>query len=606
MQHLGRRQIGRPQVFIRQHRRRIAFPPLQLQQCIGIVQPYQHRARRCRERIQKRPIPLLDLTGRKSRRRSAVIPYHQRAPLALLQDPCGRCLSIQHLYRRIKPHVAHHIPAFTRTQGKVAHRIDRIGQRQRMFPVVQQGYRPFHHIQTKRRIPLGAPSRPQGKRVHPGRHSLQDPRRAFGSQDAPHTLLDPLPADPSPLDRGKYRPVSRLRIFGIQQQVVSGQDRFDLGFPATVAAGHAPHVEGIGDHQALIVPRPAEDSPDDALGKTRGTLTHTVEGRHVEMSGHYTRHPAPAGFFKGTQFDLLQTAGRKRQHRQFLVAVGTGGPVSREMLDRSQHPRILHPPDKGCDLARHPMRIFPEGTHPDDRVFRLRIHIGRRGEIGIDSHLSAGLPDAPTHLIHQRIVPECSHGQRPGIPEGTVQTHGQPALQRHGGQKRHPPAVLLRLRKEIQHRLGFVAIQRHSAHTAAIDQVQRSGDLRRGLEKYRRDEHLPYFFLQAHRPTKRVHPLAIRCGQSLVSKTAGRLSQKPDTPDQNGQEQPQTVFHSDDKILFAFPRAPFLHGARISFPSPFDLSPIRSPPYLSFSLLSSVSPPRIFSDCLSPGSTAPG
>ena len=126
------------------------------------------------------------------------------------------------------------------------------------------------------------------------------------------------------------------------------------------------------------------------------------------------------------------------------------------------------------------------------------------------------------------------------------------------------------------------------------------------LEKYRRDEHLPYFFLQAHRPTKRVHPLAIRCGQSLVSKTAGRLSQKPDTPDQNGQEQPQTVFHSDDKILFAFPRAPFLHGARISFPSPFDLSPIRSPPYLSFSLLSSVSPPRIFSDCLSPGSTAPG
>ena len=321
------------------------------------------------------------------------------------------------------------------------------------------------------------------------------------------------------------------------------------------------------------------------------------------MSGHYTRHPAPAGFFKGTQFDLLQTAGRKRQHRQFLVAVGTRGSVPREMLDRSQHPRILHPPDKGCDLARHPMRVFPERTHPDDRVFRLRIHIGRRGEIGIDPHLSAGLPDAPTHPIHQRIVPERPHGQRPGIPEGAVQTHGQPAFQGHGGQKRHPPAVLLRAQGNPTppwDRCDTATLRPHGSYrsgTAPGRPAQGFGEIPPGRTS-------ALLFPPNSSPDKASPPAGDPLRTILVSKTAGRLSQKPDTPHQKGQEPPQTVFHSDDKILFAFPRAPFLHGRTDFFSSP----PLRSLPdlfsSLSFSLLSSVSPPPSNFFRLSPPGTA--
>ena len=212
------------------------------------------------------------------------------------------------------------------------------------------------------------------------------------------------------------------------------------------------------------------------------------------MAGHYAGHSLMAGFFEREKFHFFQMARRRRDLREGLMAVRFRIPVPREMFYAGQHSRTLQPADESHHLVRHPVRIAAERANPDNGILRIGIHIGCRGEIKVYAHPDASQPDPATDLAYQAVVLHGAQGHRPRVVERRIQPHSQAPFEVHRRKERY-----FRCIDETGHVFGGVLVNGYSADMAVLHQVERPLQLRVVFQENRRDEHLPYFFLQTHR-----------------------------------------------------------------------------------------------------------
>ncbi len=119
---------------------------------------------------------------------------------------------------------------------------------------------------------------------------------------------------------------------------------------------------------------------------------------------------------EGHQLDSFQALAVDADHGTFVVTIRRGVPMARKVLRGSQHAALSRALDVGPHHSRHELRVFTVGADVDDRIGRVVVDVGHRGESPVNSQgtsLSGGYfaGEARRRL---RAARSDSHGPRQG------------------------------------------------------------------------------------------------------------------------------------------------------------------------------------------------
>ena len=207
---------------------------------------------------------------------------------------------------------------------------------------------------------------------------LGHPRETFHSTGC---FTQPLLREPSGAD-GLDDP--GMDAFGTQvmaeaEEVRAGLESEDGSFLLPDRAADRAHLQGVGHDDAVEAELAAEEIRDHGSAEGARRL---VEPGHADVRGHHRADARAHG------------RAKRQQHRghRLVVALDGGEPemrvllrvaVSREVLRAGGDAGALEAHYERSDVAGYELGIAAEGTHADDRVVGVRVHVRDGGEIEV-------------------------------------------------------------------------------------------------------------------------------------------------------------------------------------------------------------------------------
>ncbi len=192
----------------------------------------------------------------------------------------------------------------------------------------------------------------------------------------------------------------RRRLAGLQQV---GARRLgpDRGIGKAVALGNRVHRHRVGHDHAVETHLLAEQTGQDARRERRRML---VERRENDVRRHDRRD---AGLDPGAEWgelDGVQALDRLVDHRQAVVGIDVRVAVPGKVLDGRDDALVKVTLDRRDAGAGDDLRRLAERPRPDDRVFRVDVHVHGRRVVHVDADL-AKLPGGDAgHLADVGII----------------------------------------------------------------------------------------------------------------------------------------------------------------------------------------------------------
>jgi hypothetical protein len=110
--------------------------------------------------------------------------------------------------------------------------------------------------------------------------------------------------------------------------------------------------------------------------------------------------------------------------------------MPREVLRGGQHPVLLQSTDSGGHQHADELRIFTERAGIDDRIGRIVVDIGHRGECYVNAHGATFQRRHPSHLIGIPFRSGRGHAHIGGEGRASNQPEGAAAFQVGADQER--------------------------------------------------------------------------------------------------------------------------------------------------------------------------
>ncbi|CAM5599114.1 hypothetical protein SFUMM280S_07720 [Streptomyces fumanus] len=153
-----------------------------------------------------------------------------------------------------------------------------------------------------------------------------------------------------------------------------------------VGAGDGPHLNAVGDDQAVVAQFAAEEFDEDPPGE--GARVIQVQGRGEDVGAH---HRPGAGLDRRAerhQVAFGQHGGVGVDARHRVVGVDGGVAVAGEVLGAGGHTRRLQAGDVGGGVPGDQGGVGAEGPYADHRVVGVGVDVGGRGPVEV--HAAGG------------------------------------------------------------------------------------------------------------------------------------------------------------------------------------------------------------------------
>jgi len=220
------------------------------------------------------------------------------------------------------------------------------------------------------------------------------PPRFPGRLQALPQFPDPAGRDGHPPPEGRVVPQftgqrvrGELPVFlppADQRDVASRGDRPNGGLADPAEVRDRAHLEGVGEEDPAEPELPPQQADQDSRGE--GGRARPVQCRVEDVGGHQGRDSGADGAAEREKIPGLEDPAADADDRQFLVGVGVGSPVTREMLADREDPPGEGSAEEGDSEAGDLFRVARKGTVPDHRVVRAAVHVQDRGEVHIHPH----------------------------------------------------------------------------------------------------------------------------------------------------------------------------------------------------------------------------
>jgi hypothetical protein len=196
------------------------------------------------------------------------------------------------------------------------------------------------------------------------------------------------------------------------------------------------------------------------------------------VSDHHGRHACVDGGAERRKVPIGELRGRRRLHRELLVAVGGDRPVAREVLGHRQNPGRVVAAQGGRHDLRHQCGIRRRGPAADGRIVRSGRDVSVRREHHREAERAEFLATGLRDLGGEVGVAGGTEGHQAGKLRGRLTDPSHPAaLLVHADDQRVRPLVGVlegaRHGRDLFRRLDVVTHQDDSAEMKPLDELDR-------------------------------------------------------------------------------------------------------------------------------------
>ena len=175
----------------------------------------------------------------------------------------------------------------------------------------------------------------------------------------------------------------------------------------------------------------------DDSGDGTGRQWTRAESGDAEVPHHHTAVALTDIGAEGGELHLLQLSAGATDHREGLVGVCGGVPMTREVLRRGEEAIVLETLGVGKAHADHEVGRGTEASVADDRVGGVAIDIQDGGKVDVDADAARLLCRCPTVLISQSGIVGGAEEHIAGPLHRVGEAHREPPLAIHSHQHRH-------------------------------------------------------------------------------------------------------------------------------------------------------------------------
>jgi len=175
------------------------------------------------------------------------------------------------------------------------------------------------------------------------------------------------------------------------------------------------HLQRVGEERAAEShPLPEEPPEDPPRQRRRG---FRVQRPVDHVGGHQRRDPRADGAAERKQFPGEEHRRGRPHHGQFLVGIGGGVAVPREMLPHRENAPGEAPFVEGDAQPGDGFRVAGERPVPDHGVARIRVHVQDGGKIDVDPDGAELRRRRGAHRRGDLLVAAAEEGARAGRRE---------------------------------------------------------------------------------------------------------------------------------------------------------------------------------------------